>query len=476
MSLIQSIKEPRKGLKVHYYNTILKNPYIPVKPYPKQAIPIFEVIKNESLNEKGQPEVNSVLAGAGGFGGKTYLGSMLAAQYLPEKVSEDNDNYTCLVTRKNYPELVDTNSIWDNLLEWCCGEHLHEDIRCDFKKSPTPQIIAPTENKIYFKAFDRADKKQKFKSASYDRIINDEASELPEDVIKFQYRSMRNTSWLPRSIINLSNPGGESTEYLVNKYVDGPKPYVALDWRDNPHIDKDAYETSLDELDYIDQQYQKYGNWHYKPTAGDLINRDQLVNSYIDVDDYIEREVFFCTMGLDTAGTGRDKTAAMNLIRLDNGLTVLNDMVVDSSAYPEDSVYNIIERQILENNLYNADFEEEPGGDSVYALRYWQEDVLLDLINKYGIDVNGVPAIKSKYTRARPIAKAIIKGELKFSSHLKEELERKDGLFDQFMYVSPNPEDMKKHKSPDELDALGYAWQSMLNNFSNIVDLEVLDI
>ena len=46
MSQIQSIQNHRNGLKIHYYNTILKNPYIPVKPYPKQAIPIFEVIKN----------------------------------------------------------------------------------------------------------------------------------------------------------------------------------------------------------------------------------------------------------------------------------------------------------------------------------------------------------------------------------------------------------------------------------------------
>ena len=121
------------------------------------------------------------------------------------------------------------------------------------------------------------------------------------------------------------------------------------------------------------------------------------------------------------------------------------------------------------------DFEEEPGGDSVYALRYWEE-VLGDLISKYGIDVNGVPAIKSKYTRARPVAKAIIKGELKFSSHLKDELERKDGLFDQFMYVSPNPEEMKKRKSPDELDALGYAWSSLQENFSNTVDLELIEL
>lgn len=394
---------------------------------------------------------------------------MLAVQYLNEP------DYTCLVTRRNYAELLDTNSIWENLVEWCCSEDLPENLMCKAYKTPAPKIVAPNGNTIYFKAFDHEDKKGKFKSASYDRIVNDEASELPKGILQFQYRSMRNTIHLPRSIINLSNPGGDSTEYLVENFVDGPKPYIALDWRDNPHIDKDAYEGSLNELDYIDQQYQKYGNWHYRPTAGDLINHDQLVGAYIDVSDYVEREVFFCTMGIDTAGTGRDNTVAMNLIRLDNGLTVLNDMVIDGSAYPEDSIYDIAEKQIIENNLYNMDFEEEPGGDSVYALRYW-EDVLEDLISKYSIDVNGVPAIKSKYTRARPIAKAVIQGKLKFSSHLKELLEKKDGLFDQFMYVSPNPEEMKGKKSPDELDALGYAWNSLQNNFSNTVELNIINL
>lgn len=451
--------------------TIVDNPYCKYKPYPKQIIPVILANREEQYDEKGTKKPNAVLAGAGGYGGKTFLGSMLAVQYLPT-----DEDYTCLVTRRNYAELVDTNSIWDNLVDWCCGEHLPDDLLCDFKQSPIPQIIAPNGNTIYFKAFDRDEKKQKFKSASYDRIVNDEASELPEAVLRFQYRSMRNTTQIPRSIINLSNPGGDSTEYLVKEFVDGSKPYIALDWRDNPHIDKAAYEGSLDELDYIDQQYQKYGNWHYRPSAGDLINLDQLVDAYIDVDDYVKREVYFCTMGIDTAGTGRDNTVAMNLIRLDNGLTVLNDMVVDSSAYPEDSIYNIAEKQIIENNLYNMDFEEEPGGDSVYALRYWVENVLDDLITKHGIDVNGVAAIKSKYTRARPIAKAIIKGELKFSSHLKEQLERKDGLFDQFMYVSPNPDEMRKQKSPDELDALGYAWNSLVTNFLNTVELELIEL
>ena len=79
-------------------------------------------------------------------------------------------------------------------------------------------------------------------------------------------------------------------------------------------------------------------------------------------------------------------------------------------------------------------------------------------------------------TRARPIAKAIINGELKFSKHLKSLLEKKDGLFDQFMYVSPNPEEMKKVKSPDELDALGYAWNSLYTQFTNTIEFEFIEL
>ena len=440
---------------LNYELTILDNPFIDFELYDKQSF----VALTSCHNQEG---INEFLTGGPGGGGKTKLLAALALQFV------EFPQYRCLVTRKNYRELVGTGSVFD-ILKNIPGVKPRE--------SGLIRIIFPSGAEIHFKAFNDESHKQDVKGESYHTILNDEASELPESVLKFLYRSLRKKvdDWIPLRFGNASNPGGESTDYLVEKYIDGDLPYIEMGYKHNPYIDNDTYEDSLKELDYIDQQYQMYGNWYYRPSAGDLINLDQLVDAYIDVSDYIEREVFFCTMGLDTAGRGRDNTVAMNLIRLDNGLTVLNDMVIDGSAYPEDSIYEIAEKQVIENNLYNLDIEEEPGGDSLYALRYWEE-VLGDLINKYGIDVNGVSAIKSKYTRARPIAKAIIKGELKFSSHLKPMLGQKDGLFDQFMYVSPNPEEMKKRKSPDELDALGYAWSSLQDNFRDTVDLELIEL
>lgn len=433
------------GLKVLYSETIKYNPYIPLTPYTKQLIPVIEANKPEQ-----NKQVNSILVGAGGYGGKTILGSMLAAQYLME------DDYTCLVTRRNYAELLDTNSIWENLSNWCTDTTILKDNQvCDVIKSPTPRIIAPNGNTIYFKAFDREDKKGKFKSASYDRIINDEASELPSGILQFQYRSMRNTSWIPRSIINLSNPGGESTDYLVEHYVDGPNPYIALDWRDNPFIDREAYKQSLLQLDYIDQQYQMHGNWHYRASAGDLINLTELKESYVDSLP-VNTLPNLSVIAIDMAGKGRDRFVATHLILYSNGLIIREDSISIKHSYPEDLIYNFIEEKAKKYFTKFVDFEREPGGDSIYSKRHWKE-VLRDLIFKYNLIVDDVTPFASKYNRARPVAKAIKDGRLKFYRELETDTMR-DGLFDQFISISPDLDEMKKLKSPDELDSLGYAF------------------
>ena len=431
-----------------YENEYIKNARI--TPYDKQYLGLLYA---NSVNI--DKNINQVLIGAGGYGGKTYIGSMLACQYLMSK-----DKYTCLVTRRNYAELLDTNSIWDNLVEWCCNDDVPVDWRCTAKKSPSPIIESPVGNKIYFKAFDHESKKQKFKSASYDRIINDEASELPPGILQFQYRSMRNTSPIPRSIINLSNPGGESTDYLVDKFVDGDNPYIALDWRDNPFIDREAYKQSLLQLDYIDQQYQMQGNWHYRASAGDLISIDALKNAYeIGYIGKSDVHPYLSVIAIDMAGKGRDRFVATHLVLMNNGVLVRESSISIDDAYPEDRIYNYIESKCSSFVPYKVIFEQEPGSDSVYSLRYWKNE-LMRLTQKYGVMISDVRPFASKYNRARPVAKAIIDGKLKFNSVMETD-EAKDGLFDQFINISPNLDEMRKLKSPDELDSLGYAFYEL---------------
>jgi len=437
--------------KLLFYETILNNPYVKYKPYPKQAIPLILANNENTPNSKGEILPNYILAGAGGFGGKTYLGTMAAVQYLQEP------DYTCLVTRKNYSELLDTNSIWENAVDWCCDSERLGDLTCDYYKSPTPRIIAPNDNTIYFKAFDREDKKGKLKSASYDCIVNDEASELDPSILSFQNRSLRNTSQIPLHVLNLSNPGGPSTDYLVKNFVNGDFPYVSIDWRDNPFIDKEAYSGALNQLDYIDQQYQKYGNWEYRATDGDLISLDELESQLIKHDDYMEYKPLYNVIGIDLAGKGRDKTAAISLTLFEDGKIILTNQYANVTPYPEQDIIEFADTEFSNYKTNIINFENEPGSDNIYSLRHWEE-TLRPVTYPNGIIVTGTPASHSKYNRARPIALAIRKGELWFDDSLDL-----DDLFDQFIYIHPDPEVMKKKKSPDELDALGYAFSEIKN-------------
>lgn len=245
-----------------FYESICNNPYLIYKPYPRQAWPLYEANRPNQHNEP-----NQILVGAGGYGGKTFLGSMMALQYI------DVPDYSCLVTRKNYAELTGQDSIWDNIKHWACDSDRLGDMACTSNESRLT-IEHPNGGRIWFKAIDHESKKGKVKSESYNRIINDEASELHPDVLSFLFRSLRAPADHPiqLAMINLSNPGGPSTALLCEKYVDGQYPYFPLDWRHNPYIDKDKYSHTLDNLSIIDRQYQKEGDWHYIPSSGVLDN------------------------------------------------------------------------------------------------------------------------------------------------------------------------------------------------------------
>lgn len=425
----------------NYYHTIIDNPYIDFELYDKQEFGALTSCHN-------QDGINEMLTGGAGGGGKTKLLSALALQFI------EFPQYRCLVTRKKYRELIGTGSVFD-MLKSIDGLKARE--------SGLIRIVAPSGAEIHFKAFDNETHKQDVKGESYHTILNDEASELNESTLRFLYRSLRKQAddWIPLRFINASNPGGDSTDYLVEKFIDGDLPYIDMSYRDNPFIDTAMYEESLKQLDYIDQQYQMYGNWHYRASAGDLIDLATLQNAYIEVEDYIDRPIQFCTEGMDLASTGRDYTVIYNLILLDNGVTVVNDIMRNPTSRPEAEVEAFVEKNAKESQLYTLGIELEPGSDSTYSMRYWRDDILSRVQLTYGIVIKGITPVKSKFNRARPVAQAIRNGRIRFSKHLKEILEAPNGLFDQFMTISPEPEIMKKQKSPDDVDAFGYAWQEM---------------
>lgn len=366
---------------------------------------------------------------------------MSAGQYL------EIPDYSCLVTRLNYAELTGEDSIWENSLEWFCDEERLEDLACKANESKL-RIKAPSGATIWFKAFDREQKKQKVKSESYDRIVNDEASELHPKVLQFEYRSLRSPkdSFLPLAMINLSNPGGDATDYICERYVDGPYNYYLMDWRHNIFINQKVYAKTLDNLDFIDQKYQKEGDWHYRPAKGELFQEEQLRK--IIIPELPEVQFIRNLRGVDMAVTKKgDRTAFMKWYRDERGHSYIGDLVVEKTEYPEEILIELIEQDNPRWQEYQFEteyfLEREPGSSGEHQVRYIQRE-LSDYID-HGLDLYFTKPTTNKFTRARPMARAIKNNEV---SIIKADWN--ETLIEEFKDFGP---DDKEYEYDDIVDA-----------------------
>ena len=386
---------------LNYELTILDNPFIDFELYDKQSL----VALTSCHNQEG---INEFLTGGPGGGGKTKLLSALALQFV------EFPQYRCLVTRKNYRELVGTGSVFDIL-----------------KNIPGVKSRESGLIRIIF----------------YHTILNDEASELPESVLRFLYRSLRKKSddWIPLRFGNASNPGGESTDYLVEKYIDGDLPYIEMGYKDNPYIDDEVYEDALKELDYIDQQYQMHGNWKYKPSVGDLLSRAEGEAQLTILTTPIQFEL----ISIDLAGKGKDMFAVVCYDYLANGLEYIKDFNQTQSSNPEQLLLDFIFKHNPNPNAPRTSLiliEQEGGGSPEYARKYFQ-----DMVLEYGYNIPVVlkKPSGSKYQRARPLMHSIRYGNTK----LNEESDYMDDFIDESIQLSPDG----KGRSPNLVDSASLA-------------------
>jgi len=419
-----------------YDETIVENPFIDFELYDKQAfVALTSCHKQDGINE--------FLTGGPGGGGKTKLLAALALQFV------EFPHYRCLVTRKNYRELVGTGSVFD-IIKNIPGMKSRE--------SGLIRVIAPSGAEIHFKAFNDESHKQDVKGESYHTILNDEASELSKGVLKFLYRSLRKKidDWIPLRFGNASNPGGESTEYLVEKYIDGDKPYIRMGYKDNPYIDDETYEEALMELDYIDRKYQMEGDWKYKPSVGDLLSRQEAEAQLTTMDIPIHYQL----IAIDLAGKGKDKFAVVCYNLLQNGNEYIEDFDQTVSHNPEQMLLNFIAKHNPNPHYPQTSvivIEQEGGGAPEYAKKYFQ-----NMIVEFGY---GIPVILkspkgSKYQRARPLMHDIKYGRVK----LNENSDYIHDFIDEGIELSPDG----TGKSPNLVDsaslAKNYLHEDVLGN------------
>ena len=312
--------------------------------------------------------------------------------------------------RSTYDNVIATGGIVDYLDEWLSGFP-----EVEHNQSKRVFINHNTNAKIYYSYMLLDKDKEKFKSRAYHKIIVDEASEFSKVNLQFLNRSLRGTKGLmkfPLSLYYISNPAdADGSQYLKERFVDGPYPFFEMNFWDNPYIDKNDYHETLQELSKADYQFQM-GNWDYEVKSGDVFDYDMIEANTISKNEYqdmlTELDVLQQVITWDIAATEKktsDYTAwsFSTVFKGKIGAIHNQDSTHKKPGKLENKMMSVMDRY----HDYENWIEQQPAAAGKIVKKYWQTE-----FQDYNPKFIKVP--KSKLIRASRTVRGMNKGKILF--------------------------------------------------------------
>jgi predicted phage terminase large subunit-like protein len=264
---------------------VLKNPYIPFIPSPRQA----EFLTNPTT---------CVLYGGGAGGGKSIALMMAALMYV------DVPDYNAIIMRRSYQDLSLPGALMDVSRSWLTGSDAHWN---ELRKIWT----FPSGASISFGYLDNINAKYRYQGAEFQFIGIDEVTQIDKQSYQYLWSRLRKVEGItaPLRYYLASNPPSpfvsmarkrDTGEWVRELFVDDAKiahlshkslqnpivlyyftesgAFVPALAHDNPHLDKSYYD-SLDNLDSVTKDQLLNGSWTVRPTGG-VFEPEYLENFY----------------------------------------------------------------------------------------------------------------------------------------------------------------------------------------------------
>jgi len=210
-----------------------------------------------------QKRINLLYGGAGS--GKSYS---LAQWFIVKCITEQNKSF--LITRKTLPSL--------KLTAYKLFKELLSEYQIKYEENKTDLVIWINSNEVYFKSLDDP---EKIKSADFNYVWGEEATELTfDDYKQLNLRARRKTDTLNQLFFTF-NPI-DSFHWLKTIVIDklvGIIGILASNYKDNPYLSQDY----IDELIALKNQDETYYQIYTKGEWGILKN---LIYSNWGVVDY----------------------------------------------------------------------------------------------------------------------------------------------------------------------------------------------
>lgn len=367
--------------------------YIPHDPSPKQTA--FLLLPNKE----------AFYGGAAG-GGKSDALLMAALQYV------DTRGYRALLLRRTYQDLSLPGALMDRAKEWMAPWVYRKEVTW-IDKDKT--FLFPSGATITFGYLESENDKYRYQSSEFQFIGFDELTQFTETQYTYLFSRLRRLahSEVPLRMRGASNPDGTGLEWVKQRFVvEGAaknRPFISAKLEDNPHLDQQAYDESLQELDPITRLRLREGNWEVR-AEGKLFSSGW----FKKIQDFDVPRTMRMVRYWDLAGSEEPTKLNRNKDPDYTASVLLGEWrgiyyVLDVQRFrlsPEATELKILQTAMQDGFHVNIFIEEEPGSAGKHLIDHYARTVLK------GYAVRGNRETGSKVLRANPVSSAAERGNI----------------------------------------------------------------
>jgi len=264
----------------------------------------------------------------------------------------------------------------------------------------------PSGATLTFGYLDNENDKYRYQGAEFQFVGFDELTQFSETQYTYLHSRTRRLkdSDIPIRMMGASNPGGIGHEWVKARFITGPHMFIPALLEDNPHLDREAYEHSLEKLDPVTREQLRHGNWDIS-IKGELFDRTWFEIVERPFPPQARRLRYWDLAATEEKkGTDPDYTVGLLLAMQDGCYRVEN--VVRIRKKPGDVEAMVLQTAQLDGRSTSIRMEQEPGSSGKNTIDHYARRVLA------GYDFKGVRSSGSKVERARPASAAASQGNI----------------------------------------------------------------
>lgn len=405
------------------------NKYIIHAPSPRQRA--FLLLNNYS----------EVLFGGAAGGGKSDGLLMAAFQYV------DVPDYTALLLRRTYADLILPGAIMDRAHSWLRGTDV---IWRDSEKT----FHFPSGARVTFGYLQTDSDKYRYQSSHFQFIGFDELTQFVSTAYLYLFSRLRKSesSPVPLRMRAGTNPGGIGHQWVKERFISSrssDRLFLPSRLEDNPYLDRASYEANLDKLDAITRAQLKYGNWDV--SAQGSLFKSAWMNIYpapLEPFDIMIR--YWDTAATEPSSQNPDPDYTVGVLlgsnRNSDTIWVLD---VQRFRVTPSQVDERMKQAAAADGLNTAIWIEQEGGASGQAIIDHYKRLLI------GYEVRADKKDQNKEARARPVSAAMENGLILIARG-----EWNDDFKSELALFSEGDHD-------DQVDALSGAYKAMIERLQS---------